>query len=109
MALGDGAGPIRRMVGTACQSKTASMVPPMALRLARFRSNVFHAHHKTGRVVQLPRQPRAVIFDMDGLLIDTIPVYAAAMVQAGLDVEYPVSQEYVRSFAGLLGAELEAR
>ena len=46
---------------------------------------------------------------MDGLLIDTIPVYAAAMVQAGQDVEYPVSQEYVLSLAGLLGAELEAR
>jgi HAD superfamily hydrolase (TIGR01509 family) len=55
--------------------------------------------------VLLPRQPRAVIFDMDGLLIDTIPVYAAAMVQAGLDVEHPVSREYVLSLAGLLGAE----
>jgi beta-phosphoglucomutase-like phosphatase (HAD superfamily) len=59
--------------------------------------------------VQLPRQPRAVIFDIDGLLIDTIPVYAAAMVQAGLDVGHPVSLEYVLSLTGLLGAELETR
>jgi len=46
---------------------------------------------------------------MDGLLIDTIPTYAAAMVHAGLDVEHPVSLEYVRSLTGLLGAELKAR
>src|SRR5436305_11951334 len=46
---------------------------------------------------------------MDGLLIDTIPSYAAAMVHAGLDVEHPVSQEYVLSLTGLLGAELKAR
>jgi beta-phosphoglucomutase-like phosphatase (HAD superfamily) len=60
-------------------------------------------------IVQLPRAPQAVIFDMDGLLIDTIPIYLAAMVQAGVDVGHPVSEEYVLSLAGLLGAELEAR
>jgi beta-phosphoglucomutase-like phosphatase (HAD superfamily) len=59
--------------------------------------------------VQLPREPRAVIFDMDGLLIDTIPTYAAAMVHAGVDVGHPISHEYVRSLTGLLGAELKAR
>ena len=59
--------------------------------------------------MQLPRRPRAVIFDIDGLLIDTIPAYAAAMVEAGLDVGHPVSREYVLSLAGLVGAELEAR
>jgi beta-phosphoglucomutase-like phosphatase (HAD superfamily) len=64
---------------------------------------------RKGLIVQLPRRPRAVIFDMDGLLIDTIPAYVAAMVEAGLDVGHPVSRQYVLSLAGLLGAELEAR
>jgi len=46
---------------------------------------------------------------MDGLLIDTIPTYAAPMVRAGLDVDHPVSHEYVCSLTGLLGAELKGR
>jgi HAD superfamily hydrolase (TIGR01509 family) len=46
---------------------------------------------------------------MDGLLIDTIPAYVSAMVQAGRDVEHPLSRDYVLSLAGLLGAELEAQ
>jgi HAD superfamily hydrolase (TIGR01509 family) len=46
---------------------------------------------------------------MDGLLIDTIPAYVGAMVQAGDDVGHAVSKEYVLSLVGLLGAELEAQ
>jgi HAD superfamily hydrolase (TIGR01509 family) len=46
---------------------------------------------------------------MDGLLIDTIPAYAAAMIEAGLDVGHPISRDYALSLAGLLGAQLEAR
>jgi beta-phosphoglucomutase-like phosphatase (HAD superfamily) len=46
---------------------------------------------------------------MDGLLIDTIPAYVGAMVQAGHDVGHVVSKGYVLSLVGLLGAELEAQ
>jgi HAD superfamily hydrolase (TIGR01509 family) len=79
---------------------------------AKTRFALFPGHDEKAKralIVQLPRRPRAVIFDMDGLLIDTIPAYVAAMVEAGLDVGHPVSRQYVLSLAGLLGAELEAR
>ena len=46
---------------------------------------------------------------MDGLLIDTIPAYVSAMVQAGDDVGHTVSKEYLLSLVGLMGAELEAQ
>ncbi|HEX5658765.1 MAG TPA: hypothetical protein VFX59_16310 [Polyangiales bacterium] len=36
-------------------------------------------------MTKLPRSPEAVIFDVDGLLIDTVPLYAAAMVEAAQD------------------------
>lgn len=57
--------------------------------------------------MKLPHLPQAVIFDMDGLLIDTVPLYVEAMVQAGVDVGHPISPEYVMSLVGLLGNELE--
>src|SRR5450432_322031 len=46
---------------------------------------------------------------MDGLLIDTIPAYVSAMVQAGDDVGHVISKDYVLSLVGLLGTELEAQ
>lgn len=60
-------------------------------------------------IIPLPRKPKAVVFDMDGLLIDTIPAYVSAMVQAGDDVGYSVSKDYVLTLVGLLGAELDAQ
>jgi beta-phosphoglucomutase-like phosphatase (HAD superfamily) len=62
-----------------------------------------------GGRITLPRTPKAVVFDMDGLLIDTIPSYVSAMVEAGHDVGHAVSREYVLSLVGLLGDELEAQ
>ena len=46
---------------------------------------------------------------MDGLLIDTIPAYVSAMVQAGDDVGHVISRDYVLTLVGLLGTELEAQ
>ena len=61
------------------------------------------------RRVTLSRKPKAVVFDMDGLLIDTIPAYVSAMVEAGHDVGHVVSKDHVLSLVGLLGAELETQ
>ena len=46
---------------------------------------------------------------MDGLLIDTIPAYVSAMVEASHDVGHAVSKDDVLSLVGLLGTELEAQ
>ena len=59
--------------------------------------------------MKLPRKPEGVIFDMDGLLIDTIPIYIQAMTEAGVEVGHPVTRGYLLSLVGLLGPELEKR
>lgn len=59
--------------------------------------------------MQLPRAPKAVIFDMDGLMIDTVPAYLQAMIAASDDVGYRLPRDYFLSLVGLLGRELQAR
>lgn len=46
---------------------------------------------------------------MDGLLIDTVPIYAQAMIRAACDLGHDFSRPYVLSLVGLLGEELKAR
>jgi HAD superfamily hydrolase (TIGR01509 family) len=57
----------------------------------------------------MPRKPEGAIFDRDGLLIDTIPIYIQAMTTAGADVGHQVSRDYLLSLIGLLGQELQNR
>jgi HAD superfamily hydrolase (TIGR01509 family) len=60
-------------------------------------------------IVKFPRKPAGVIFDMDGLLLDTIPVYIEAMVVASAEIGRSISGDYLRSLIGLLGKELQNR
>lgn len=46
---------------------------------------------------------------MDGLLIDTIPLYITALEAAGREIGHPVAPAYLLSLVGLLGHELRAR
>ena len=59
--------------------------------------------------MHFPNKPKGVIFDMDGLLIDTIPLYVTAMLAASAAVGHPLSQPYICSLTGLLGQELRDR
>src|SRR5688500_14084737 len=65
--------------------------------------------HTCPRIMIFHQKPEAVIFDMDGLLIDTIPIYVEAMTAAGVEVGHPVTPDYLYSLIGLLGSELHDR
>lgn len=55
-----------------------------------------------------PRPVRAVIFDMDGLLVDTERVYADALLRACTAVGHTMTDAFVHSMIGVAGKECVA-
>jgi len=55
-----------------------------------------------------PRPVKAVIFDMDGLLVDTERVYADALLQACAAVGHTMTDAFVHSMIGVPGKECVA-
>jgi HAD superfamily hydrolase (TIGR01509 family) len=53
-----------------------------------------------------PFPVEAVIFDMDGLLLDTESVYRAAMVAAAVDMGYDFPDDFCQSMVGTAEAEI---
>ncbi|HEX2561149.1 HAD family phosphatase [Phenylobacterium sp.] len=53
--------------------------------------------------MSLPRQVRAVVFDMDGLLFDTETLYFEAMKQAAAEIGREMPLDLFRSMVGLTG------
>ena len=54
--------------------------------------------------MNFPRQPAAVIFDMDGLLFDTERLYGEAILTAAAEVGCPMSHDV---FLQLIGGSRE--
>lgn len=51
-------------------------------------------------MMKLPRRPRAVIFDMDGLIFDTEQLYQEAIMAAANEVGQPMTPDIFRAMIG---------
>jgi HAD superfamily hydrolase (TIGR01509 family) len=58
--------------------------------------------------ITFPQPVRAVIFDMDGLLVDTERIYFDALLRACASVGHEMTEAFARSMIGVPGAECVA-
>lgn len=56
-----------------------------------------------------PRPIEAVVFDMDGLLLDSEILYRAALLRGGSRFGYPIDEIFVQSLIGLTGPAILGR